>query len=57
MASLVVTILVAIAAAAVATQKPAEAAFPGKNGRIAFYSYQDGDSEIYKMLPDGSQLK
>ena len=32
----------------------AEAAFPGQNGKIAFVSNRDGNSEIYVMNPDGS---
>ncbi len=35
-------------------QKPAEAAFPGKNGKIAFVSRRDGNREIYTMNTDGS---
>ena len=34
--------------------RPAEAAFPGANGKIAFASYRDGNSEIYKMNADSS---
>jgi Tol biopolymer transport system component len=33
---------------------PATAAFLGKNGKIAFASARDGDSEIYSMNPDAS---
>ena len=40
--------------AMLATPDEAKAAFPGKNGLIAFGSDRDGDSEIYKMFPDGS---
>src|SRR5215203_6440561 len=43
---------------------PAEAAFPGQNGKIVFASNRatlitnpTGDSEIYTMNPDGSGLK
>ena len=32
----------------------AHAAFPGGNGKIAFGSSRDGNSEIYTMNPDGS---
>ena len=32
----------------------AQAAFPGQNGKIAFVSVRDGNSEIYTMNPDGS---
>src|SRR5215203_453809 len=34
--------------------KSAEAAFPGKNGKIAFMSDRDGNEEVYVMNPDGS---
>src|SRR5215218_5102456 len=35
--------------------KPARAgAFPGTNGKIAFDSDRDGNSDIYSMNPDGS---
>lgn len=34
--------------------KPAEAAFPGRNGKIVFESNRDGNSEIYTMQADGS---
>jgi tol-pal system beta propeller repeat protein TolB len=58
LASLAATTLVAIGLAAVATQKPAEATFPGKNGWIALTLFPGvGDAEIYKMFPDGSGLK
>ena len=32
----------------------AHGAFPGGNGKIAFASTRDGNSEIYTMNPDGS---
>jgi Tol biopolymer transport system component len=34
--------------------RPAPAAFPGENGRIAFHSTRDGNLEIYSMRADGS---
>ena len=34
---------------------PAEAAFPGENGKIAFVKVQGGNHEIYTMNPDGSE--
>lgn len=40
--------------AALAQPKPAEAAFPGKNGEIAFQSSRDGNEEIYVMRADGT---
>lgn len=38
-------------------QGPAEAAFPGKNGKIAFSAYEDGPGDehvIFSVNPDGS---
>ena len=42
----------------VAGAKPADAAFPGKNGKIAFSkdSFRQGSSGIFTMNPDGSGL-
>jgi hypothetical protein len=40
--------------------KPAEAAFPGSNGKVAFHSNRvtfinpQGDFEVFTMNPDGS---
>jgi Tol biopolymer transport system component len=49
-AALMATLLTLLTAAV----KPAEAAFPGSNGAIAFTSDQDGNSfDIYRMAPDG----
>jgi Tol biopolymer transport system component len=55
-ALIVVGVLLACAAALLAlSEKKAEAAFPGKNGRIAYASNGGGkDSEIYTINPDGS---
>jgi hypothetical protein len=33
---------------------PAHATFPGQEGKIAFHSNRDGNTEIYTMNPDGS---
>ena len=65
-----VVVLVAAAMAAgllalVGTIKPAEAAFPGSNGKIVFTSVRSidpsdpksTDSEIFTMNEDGSGLK
>ncbi len=41
---------------ALALPGSAQAAFPGTNGKIAFYSSADGDREIYTINPDGSGL-
>lgn len=52
--------LTACVLALMATQKPAGAAFPGENGRIAFVGTPNGvgpDAEIYTMLPDGSNQR
>jgi Tol biopolymer transport system component len=40
--------------ALVAAEKPAEAAFPGENGKIAFMSNRGSDYEIYSISPTGS---
>src|SRR5215203_2362518 len=40
-----------------ASPKEVEASFPGKNGLIAFSNDLDGDDEIFKMNPDGSNQK
>ena len=63
-ASLVVAavLLAVLVGALSAITKPVEAAFPGKNGKIAFSSYRDGhvqqsnwpSAEIYVMDADGS---
>ena len=39
----------ALLACAGAATKPAEAAFPGANGKIAFASSRDGNFEIYTL--------
>ncbi len=36
---------------------PANAAFPGENGRVVFESDRDGDSEIYLMTPGGGDVR
>jgi Tol biopolymer transport system component len=49
-------ILAAIAAVGLllaTTQRPAEAAFPGSSGAIAFFSDRDGSFQIYRMGADG----
>ena len=45
---------VALTAGALIWPQPAEAAFPGANGKIAFTSNRDGDTEIFVMNPDGT---
>ncbi|HKH38733.1 MAG TPA: DPP IV N-terminal domain-containing protein [Rubrobacter sp.] len=36
--------------------RPAEAIFPGKNGKIAFQSDRGGSYEIYTMNKDGTKI-
>jgi Tol biopolymer transport system component len=53
----VLAVAVSCVSVLLASEKSAEASFPGKNGRIAFTGHPDGDSEILKIRPDGSGLK
>src|SRR5829696_2786173 len=55
-ASVALAVLVACSVAAVAALEPAKAAFPGKNGAIAFSSDRlpDGQPEVYRMRANGS---
>lgn len=46
---------VATVLALFAAVQPAQAAFPGKNGKIAFTSFRDDNNEIYTMNPDGTK--
>ena len=48
-------VLSGVALLATVTDRPALAAFPGENGRIAFDSNRDGDFEIFRMNADGSR--
>ena len=48
------TALLLAATFSVLPATPAEAAFPGANGRIAFVSNRDGNDEIYAMAVDGT---
>ncbi len=58
-------VLAAVLLALVATQRPANAAFPGENGKIAFHSNRntpehtnpEGDLELLTMEPDGSDIE
>ena len=57
-----VALALMLVAAWVVTAEPAEAAFPGANGKIAFSSNlvtatnPTGDSEIFTMEPDGTNV-
>jgi hypothetical protein len=50
--ALIVCLLTAIAVSAT----PANAAFPGANGKLAFSSDRDGNRELYVANPDGSAV-
>jgi Tol biopolymer transport system component len=52
-------VLACTALALVTAQEPAEAAFPGENGRIAFVTDDPdaSDDEIFTMAPDGTDPK
>ena len=53
-ASLVAAVLLAVGAAVMVSGVPAQAAFPGTNGAIAFVSDRDGTQQVYRMRADGS---
>jgi tricorn protease-like protein len=54
--ALAVLVGLALAMSSLAEQaRPAKAAFPGANGKVAFESNRDGTGEIYSMDPDGSK--
>ena len=65
LATMALAIVVAGGTAMVGVEEPAEAAFPGENGRVAYTNYGDtaafpnpeGDSEIYTVKPDGTGVK
>ena len=50
------TALLAACLGALALAVPAQAAFPGKNGKIAFSTDRDGNFNIYTINPDGGGL-
>jgi Tol biopolymer transport system component len=57
-ASFVAAVLLAVGAAVIVSGVPAQAAFPGTNGKIAFLSDRDHyhGNDIFVMEPDGSGL-
>jgi Tol biopolymer transport system component len=57
LASMVLAMLLAGVGALIGIEDRADAAFPGKNGRIAFVSDRDGDAEIYTIKASGSGLR
>src|SRR5215217_6475984 len=56
MLAMVVGAGLSLAALLVAAMNPAEAAFPGQNGKIAFTSDRDGTTGIYTMSASGTGL-
>jgi Tol biopolymer transport system component len=50
------TALLGACLAVLALAPPAHAAFPGKNGKIAFSTNRDGNFNIYTINPDGTAL-
>jgi Tol biopolymer transport system component len=57
LAALVLAALVAAGSLPLMSTEPAEAAFPGANGEIAFVSDRDGDRDIYAMNQSGTGLR
>ena len=46
-----------LATIGVSPERSADAAFAGRNGRIAFSSYRDGQQDIFTMQPDGGAVR
>ena len=57
LATAVVATLVAVVVLGLVEVRPAEATFPGKNGKIAFQSDGGGSYEIYTMNRNGKKIK
>jgi Tol biopolymer transport system component len=53
-ATLFKVLLLAAGLSAIALTAPAQSAFPGTNGKIAFQTNRDGNNEIYTTNADGS---
>jgi len=51
--STVLAVLIASTVALVAVEETAQAAFPGENGSIAYFSYTNGSFDIYSIRPGG----
>jgi hypothetical protein len=45
--------LAAVGLLVLVVARPAEATFPGKNGKIAYWASDGHDREIYKISPGG----
>ena len=56
LASTALAALLASGVALVAVEEPARAAFPGENGRIAYFNCDGGDCEIYSIPPGEGYL-
>jgi Tol biopolymer transport system component len=50
----VALVVLAMSLSMVSGARPAEAASPGTNGKVAFASNRDGDFEVFTMNPDGN---
>ena len=56
LATAVVATLVAVGVLRLVEVRPAEATFPGKNGKMAFQSDRGGSYEIYTMNRNGKKI-
>src|SRR5215212_885568 len=56
LATAVATALAAVGVLGLVEVLPAEATFPGKNGKIAFQSDRGGNYEIYTMNKNGKKI-
>src|SRR5437016_3611984 len=56
MLSRITAVLASTVLAVLVFAAPAHAAFPGKNGKIAFTSLRTGNYDIYTMNADGSDV-
>jgi Tol biopolymer transport system component len=56
LAAVVAAALVAVGVLGLVEVQPAEATFPGKNGKIAFQSDRGGSYEIYTMTRNGTKI-
>ncbi len=54
LASVMLALVLASGVALTSGMEPAKAAFPGKNGKVAFVSDRDGNEEIYLTNADGT---